>query len=164
MPRVRPVGASLLLLLLAGCRFAAARPPAEVRVELVGGSNPGVYQASAEQSACNQHLIGTGSWGVQLTDWKGPKAGLRSLQLLVPSEQAQDQFYLGLVFGDFFTGIAREIETRPASPRPKGHGRVTIEPSPDGATLRIAGVTQDSVAITATIACNIPRAEKESSR
>jgi hypothetical protein len=101
---------------------------------------------------------------VQLTDWKGPKEGLRSLQLLVPSEKRQDQFYLGVVFGDFFTGFAREIETRNASPRPKGRGRVTIEPTPEGATMRISGVTQDNVAISATIACNIPQAEKEETR
>lgn len=154
------VPASLSLLLLVSCRFGA-RPTAEVRLELVGGSNPGVYQASADQPACSRNLVGPGSWGVQLTDWKGPKEGLRSLQLMVPSEQQQDEFYLGIVFGDFFTGFAREIETRHASPRPKGHGRVTIEPSPDGATMRVTGVTQDSVAITATIACTIPRAEKE---
>lgn len=152
-----------LSLLLAGCRLGA-RPTAEVRLELVGGSNPGLYQASADQPACSRNLVGPGSWGVQLTDWKGPKAGLRSLQLLIPSEKQQDRFYLGVVFGDFFTGIAREIETRYASPRPKGHGRVTIEPTPGGATMRITGVTQDSVAIEATIACKINQAEREGPR
>jgi hypothetical protein len=84
--------------------------------------------------------------------------------LVVPSRAQQDQFYLGLVFGDFFTGIAREIETRPASPRPKGHGRLSIEPSPGGATIRVTGVTQDSVAITATIACTLMQGEQGGSR
>jgi hypothetical protein len=152
------------LLGLTGCRLAAARPPAEVKLELVGGSNPGVYQASADQPACNRDLVGPGSWGIQLTDWKGPKSGLRSLQLVVPSVSQQDQFYLGLVFGDFFTGIAREIETRPASPRPKGRGRVLIESSPGGATVRITGITQDSVAIKATIACVLAQAAQGASR
>ena len=145
----------LALAHLAGCRAATAGPAAAVRLELAGGSNPGVYQATADQPGCTRDLVGPGSWGVQLTDWKGPKAGLRSLQLVVPSPARQDQFYLGLVFGDFFTGIAREVETRPASPRPKGRGRVLIEPYPGGATVRVTGVTQDSVAITATIACTL---------
>jgi hypothetical protein len=152
------------LLWLTGCRLAAARPPAEVQLELVGGSNPGVYQASADQPACNRDLVGPGSWGIQLTDWKGPKSGLRSLQLVVPSAANQDQFYLGLVFGDFFTGIAREIETRPVSPRPKGRGRVLIESVPGRATVRITGITQDSVAITATIACVLSQAAQGASQ
>lgn len=158
----RLVPASLAL--LASCRSAAAGPPATVRLELAGGSNPGVYQATADQPACARDLVGPDSWGVQLTDWTGPKAGLRSLQLVVPSRARQDQFYLGLVFGDFFTGIAREIETRPASPRPKGHGRVLIELSPSGATVRVTGVTQDGVAITATIACTLMQGEQGASR
>jgi hypothetical protein len=160
----RLVPAPLLFALLAGCRAAAAGPAAAVRVELAGGSNPGVYQATADQPACTRDLVGPGSWGVQLTDWKGPKAGLRSLQLVVPAPAQQDQFYLGLVFGDFFTGIAREIETRPASPRPKGNGRVSIEPYPGGATVRVTGVTQDSVAVTATIACTLTQEEQGGSR
>ncbi len=160
MGLARLIVIALSLPLLSGCPFGA-RPAAEVRLELVGGSNPGVYQASAEQPSCSRDLVGPGSWGVQLTDWKGPKEGLRSLQLLVPSEERQDQFYLGVVFGDFFTGFAREIETRQASPRPKGRGRVIIEPTSGGATMRVTGVTQDSVAVTATIACTLPQAGKE---
>ncbi len=162
MPAGQVVRASLPLLLLS-CRLGHA-PAAEVELELVGGSNPGTYRAEAEQAACSRDLIGPGSWGVQLTDWKGPKAGLRSLQLMVPADSLEGQFYLGLVFGDFFTGVAREIETRQDSPRPKGHGRVTIVPSPSGATFRVSGVTQDSVAVQATIACHLPQAAKEGSR
>jgi len=164
MPNRRLLYGLLALALTPGCRTAVAGPAAAVRLELAGGSNPGLYQATADQPACTRDLVGAGSWGVQLTDWKGPKSGLRSLQLVVPSRARQDQFYLGLVFGDFFTGIAREIETRPASPRPKGHGRVSIEPYPGGATVRVAGVTQDSVAITATIACTLTQAEQRGSR
>jgi hypothetical protein len=158
----RVVGAALPLLLVS-CRLGHA-PAAEVQLTLTGGSNPGVYQAEADQPACSRDLLGRGSWGVQLTDWKGPKAGLRSLQLVVPADTLQDQFYLGVVFGDFFTGIAREIETRPDSPRPKGHGHVTVDSSPAGATFRVDGVTQDSVAIQATIACHMAQATKEGSR
>lgn len=164
MPRRRLVSLARLIALLAGCRTAVAGPAAAVRVELAGGSNPGVYQATADEPGCTRDLVGPGSWGVQLTDWKGPKAGLRSLQLVVPLQARQDQFYLGLVFGDFFTGIAREIETRPGSPRPKGHGRVSIEPHPGGATVRLTGVTQDSIAINATIACTLSQAEQEATR
>ncbi len=159
----RPVLRVSLPLLLLGCRLGHA-PAAEVELTMTGGSNPGVYRAEAEQPSCSRDLVGPGSWGVQLTDWKGPKAGLRSLQLVVPADTLEEQFYLGLVFGDFFTGVAREIETRPDSPRPKGHGQVHVDPSPAGATFRVSGVTQDSVAIQATIACHMAQATKEGSR
>lgn len=161
--RIRRVVRATLGLLLAGCRPAHV-PPAEVALTLVGGSNPGRYEARAEQPSCTRDLVGRGSWGVQLTDWKGPKAGLRSLQLVVPADTVKDQFYLGLVFGDFFTGIAREIETRADSPRPKGHGQVKVDVSPAGATFRVRGVTQDSVAIQATIACHMEQAAKDGTR
>lgn len=149
-----------LPLALVSCRLGRA-PSAAVQLTLTGGSNPGVYRAEADRPACSRNLVGPGSWAVQLTDWKGPKEGLRSLQLVVPADSLKQQFYLGLVFGDFFTGVAREIETRPDSPRPKGHGQVEIEPSSAGATFRVSGVTQDSVAIQATIACHVEQAAKE---
>lgn len=146
-------------LLLAGCGMGRA-PAAEVELRLVGGTNPGRYEARAAQATCSRNLVGPGSWGVQLTDWTGPKEGLRSLQLLVPVDTVQDQFYLGIVFGDFFTGVAREIETRADSPRPKGRGRVTIvNHPPTGATFRVSGVTQDSIAIEAIVACHTTQAK-----
>lgn len=144
--------AGCLLLWLGGCR-AEPGPAAAVRIELAGGSNPGVYLARSQTPACSRDLVGPGSWGVQLTDWTGPKAGLRSLQLVIPSRAEPAQFYLGMVFGDFFTGVVREIETRPSAPRVKGHGRVTLLQRRDGATVTVTGITQDSIAITATIAC-----------
>lgn len=156
MPSLRVVRAAVPLL-LAGCRHV---PVAEVELTLVGGSNPGQYQARATQATCSRDLVGAGSWGVQLTDWAGPKEGLRSLQLVVPMDTVQDQFYLGLVFGDFFTGVAREIETRADSPRPKGHGRViVVNHSPADATFRVTGVTQDSIAVEAMIACHVMQAK-----
>ena len=160
---IRRLAYASLSLVLASCRLGSA-PAAEVKLTLTGGSNPGVYQAKADQPSCSRDLVGPGSWGVQLTDWKGPKAGLRSLQLLVPADTLEQQFYLGVVFGDFFTGVAREIETRPGAPRPRGHGQVQVDPSPAGATFRVSGVTQDSVAIEATIACHMAQATKEGSR
>lgn len=146
-------------LLLAGCRLGHA-PVADVTLTLAGGGNPGQFEAHATQATCSRDLVGAGSWGVQLTDWTGPKEGLRSLQLLIPQDTVQDQFYLGMVFGDFFTGVAREIETRADSPRPKGHGRVTIvNHPPTGATFRVTGVTQDSVAVEAIVACHETQAK-----
>jgi len=153
-----------MLLMLLGACAGESGPAAAARVELAGGSNPGAYEVRSRTPACNRDLVGPGSWGVQLTDWTGPKAGLRSLQLVVPARSATDQFYLGMVFGDFFTGVVHEIETRPDSPRPKGHGAVTVQEQGDAATVSVTGVTQDSVAITATIACELPRAEQGGSR
>ncbi|HWA16976.1 MAG TPA: hypothetical protein VG817_11110 [Gemmatimonadales bacterium] len=140
-----------LLPLFAGCR--AEQPAVAVRVELAGGANPGVYTAVAPEAGCNQGLLGPGSWAVQLTDWAGPKSGLRSLQLVVPSQARPRELYLGLVFGDFFTGVVHEIETRPEAPRVKGWGELGIDSTQDGATLIVTGSTGDTVALTATIAC-----------
>ena len=157
-----PVARVLLPLMLLSCRLGRT-PPAAVQLTVTGGSNPGEYRAEADRPACSRNLIGPGSWAVQLTDWKGPKEGLRSLQLVIPVDTLVQQFYLGLVFGDFFTGVAREIETRPDSPRPKGHGQVEIDSAPAGATFRVRGVTQDNVVIQATIACHMEQAAKENS-
>jgi hypothetical protein len=140
-------------LLLGACHRGRPGPAAVVRLEITGGPNPGVYQASSNAPACLREVTGAGSWGVQLTDWRGPKAGLRSLQLVVPSTTQPGRFYLGLVFGDFFTGVVHEIETRPAALRQRGHGQVSILPRRDGATVSVSGMTMDSVAITATITC-----------
>ncbi len=148
MPRTATV---LITLLLGGC---AAEPPAvAVRVELAGGENPGVYSATAADPACVEGVIGPGSWAVQLTNWTGPKAGLRSLQLVVPDQDRPGEMYLGLVFGDFFTGVVHEIETRPTSDRIRGRGELGIDTTDDGVTMIVTGSTADSVALTATIAC-----------
>ncbi len=140
------------LLLLSAC----ARPPApamRVRLDLAGGTNPGSYRAESPIDGCTRDPVGARSWGVQLSDWTGPKAGLRSLQLVVPSEMKRDEFYLGLVFGDFFAGTVHEIETRRSAPMPRGRGGVTVKETTDGTVFTVTGMTQDSVAITATIAC-----------
>lgn len=140
-----------LLALLAGCQ--AKRPAASVRVELAGGANPGVYTAIAQEPGCSAGLLGPGSWALQLTDWTGPKSGLRSLQLVVPSQARPSELYLGLVFGDFFTGVVHEIESRPDAPLLKGHAELGIDSTEDGVTLIVTGSTGDTVALTATIAC-----------
>jgi hypothetical protein len=140
-----------ILLLVAGCE--AERPAVAVQVELAGGVNPGVYTAVAPAAGCIRGLLGPGSWAVQLTDWTGPRAGLRSLQLVVPSQARPTELYLGLVFGDFFTGIVHEIETRPDAPLLRGRGELGIDSTEDGATLIVTGSTGDTVALTATIAC-----------
>lgn len=146
-------GAALLgLLLLSACARTPA-PAMRARVDLAGGSNPGSYEAKSLQDGCAEDPVGRDSWGVQLSDWSGPKAGLRSLQLVVPSAATGDQFYLGLVFGDFFAGTVHEIETRPSAPMARGHGGVTVKRTTDGAVITVTGMTQDSVAISATIAC-----------
>ena len=149
---MRGRGAVLALLLGAACR-SEAPPATSVHLEVAGGSVTGSYDASDRTAGCSRGLTGPASWGVQLTDWTGPKQGLRSLQLLIPSAAHPDQFYLGLVFGDLFQGTVLEIETRPASPWRKGRGRVRVEPRGPGATLSVAGYSQDSVAISVTIAC-----------
>ena len=109
--------------------------------------------AVAPAAGCIRGLLGPGSWAVQLTDWTGPRAGLRSLQLVVPSQARPTELYLGLVFGDFFTGIVHEIETRPDAPLLRGRGELGIDSTEDGATLIVTGSTGDTVALTATIAC-----------
>jgi hypothetical protein len=113
----------------------------------------GAYQVEAQSPSCSHDLLGPGSWGVQLTDWAAPKEGLRSLQLIVPSESRPGEFYLGLVFGDLFAGTVYEIETRPAAPRRQGRGFVAVVPARDQATVRVNGFTRDSVAVTAIITC-----------
>lgn len=141
----------LALALVAGCR--AAEPAVAVRVELTGGTNPGVYTAEAVSPGCERGLLGPGSWAVQLTDWTGPKEGLRSLQLVIPSQARPKELYLGLVFGDFFTGVVHEIESRPMAPLAKGWGELAVDSTEDGPTLLVTGLAGDSVALTATIAC-----------
>lgn len=153
MPSRRGAGWLVFLLGLAACQ---AEPPAaatSVRVTLKGGPNPGTYTAAAGESACRRDLVGAGSWSVQLTDWAGPKQGLRSLQLMLPSRDHPDEFYLGLVFGDFFTGMVQEIETRPAAMTLRGVGRATVIRDRHADIVAIRGQTRDSVAITATITC-----------
>lgn len=146
-----------MLALLGACHSQDPRPGAVVRLELTGGPNPGVYEASSTTPACLPDVTGRGSLGVQLTDWQGPKAGLRSLQLVVPATGRASEFYLGLVFGDFFTGVVHEIESRPAAPVLRGRGQVSILPTRGGETVSITGMTMDSVAIRATIACAFAR-------
>lgn len=145
--------ATWAFMLLGACRAQEPRPGAVVRLQVAGGPNPGAYEASSLDPACLRDVTGRGSLGVQLTDWQGPKAGLRSLQLVVPATSRTSEFYLGLVFGDFFTGVVHEIESRPAAPVRRGHGQVSILPRRDGETVTLTGMTRDSVAIRATIDC-----------
>ena len=145
----------LLGLVLSGCQSAPA-PGTAVRVEIAGGANPGVYQTSSREISCAGRAAGTEGLGVQFTDWTGPKEGLRSLSLVLPSAQAPDDFYLGMVFGDFFAGRVIEIDTRAAAPAPRGKGRVTVVPARGGTAVTVTGETEHAVALTATILCLTP--------
>jgi len=141
---------------LASISCAAEPPATAVHVELSGGPNPGVYQASSATPACTRDVMGKGSWAVQLNDWSGPENGLRSLQLVVPATAPHpgSEFYLGLVFGDVFSGAVHEIETRAEAPRVKGEGRVQVKEREGDGTVVITGVTGDDVAVSATIQCH----------
>lgn len=149
MPRIRP--ALALALLLAGC--GEAPPATAVRVELSGGPGAGTYQSTATTPACLMEA--TGPVGVQFTDWTGPKEGLRSLSLVVPERTRPGAFYLGMVFGDFFTGRVVEIDTR-APTTARGEGRVTLAPRTEGTTVTVTGATEHAVALRATITCLTP--------
>lgn len=140
-----------LTLTLVACR-GSATPPA-VEVELAGGAHPGVYQSRGTLASCVGEATGDGGLGVQFTDWTGPKDGLRSLSLVLPSATRPDDFYLGLVFGDFFAGSVLEIDTRAASPAPRGHGVVSLVPVARRTIVTVTGATADAVALTATIIC-----------
>lgn len=136
-----------------------APPLATVQVDLLGGPNPGSYDARSQTPACTPDLLGEGSLGIQLSDWTGPKQGLRSLQLVIPADRApvDSAFYLGMVFGDFFTGTAHEIETRADAPRRKGKGRFEVKQRRDDWTVTITGLTNEGVGIAVTIACHVPQ-------
>ena len=143
----------LYLLMLAACGPEAPDAAVEVKLELTGGANPGTYLARSAQAGCTQDVTGPGSWSVQLTDWSGAKDGLRSLQLMLPSRAAPEQFYLGLVFGDFFTGTVHEIETRDRAVERHGAGRAMVIKDRTSDIAVEKGWTKDSVAIVATITC-----------
>jgi hypothetical protein len=150
-----PIGrrAAAGVLTLCAC---AGRPPASgtmVHLEIAGGPKPGRYDSRPTTAECLRDLVGPGSWAVQLTDWTGPKSGLRSLQLVVPVPDRPHDFYLGLVFGDLFAGTVHEIETRPNAPRLRGNGAVSLQDHDSTGTMTVVGMTRDSVAISATIAC-----------
>lgn len=143
-------------LALMACTAEPPAPATSVHVELRGGPNPGVYEASTPAPACTRDVMGKGSWGVQLNDWSGPESGLRSLQLVVPASAATANtgFYLGMVFGDVFAGAVHEIETRAEAPRSKGNGQVQIQEMEGGGALVVTGVTGDSVMVSMTIQCH----------
>lgn len=153
MYRSRPI--LLLGLVLGGCQSAPA-PGTAVRVEIAGGANPGVYETSGREISCAGPAAGAEGLGVQFTDWTGPKEGLRSLSLVLPSSQRPEDFYLGMVFGDFFAGRVIEIDTRAAAPAPRGKGRVTVAPAEGGTAVTVTGETENAVALTATILCLTP--------
>jgi len=155
MKRITWIAARRGWVALASITCAAEPPATAVRVELSGGPNPGVYQASSATSACTRDLMGKGSWAVQLNDWTGSERGLRSLQLVVPAAAANrgSEFYLGLVFGDVFSGPVHEIETRVGAPRVKGEGWVEVREREGVGTVVITGVTGENVTVSATIQC-----------
>lgn len=140
-------------MLLGACGAERPAPATVVQVSIGGGPNPGRYESVSREDLCRRDLLGPGSWGVQLTDWTGPRRGLRSLQLALPSADHPQEFYLGLVFGDFFVGTTHEIESRPTAPEPRGRGQATALEDRDARIIAVTGQTWDSVAITATITC-----------
>ncbi len=145
--------AAVAVLALSACTRQPPAPATVVHLEIAGGSNPGSYDSRPTTTECLRGLVGPGSWAVQMTDWTGPKSGLRSLQLVVPAPGRPREFYLGLVFGDLFVGTVHEIETRPSAPSLKGSGAVSLQDHDSAGTVTVVGMTRDSVAITATIAC-----------
>ena len=78
------VGLVTLALGANGCSREAPAPATTVRVVLEDGAGSGSYDAVSQDSACLPGLVGPGSWSVQFSDWKGPRKGLRSLQLVIP--------------------------------------------------------------------------------
>ncbi len=149
--------AQWLTCLLLACQAAPA-PATRVRVDL-GGSERGQFESTAVKSACVAAPAGPGSLGVQFTDWTGPKDGLRSLSLVVPALKRPTDFYLGMVFGDFFAGHVLEIETRAGAPDARGHGEVRVASDGGTTTVTVTGTTELAVALTATITCVNPEAE-----
>ena len=141
-----------LCLVLGGCREAAA-PATRVAVRLERGPAAGSYESSASRPACVLAPAGPGGVTVQYTDWTGPKHGLRSLSLVVPSPARPTDFYLGMVFGDFFAGQVLEIDTRATTPVPRGHGQVAVQSSSRMTTVTVTGETDSAVPLTATITC-----------
>jgi hypothetical protein len=75
---------------------------------------------------------------------------------VVPAPERPDDFYIGMVFGDFFAGTVHEIETRAAAPVARGHGRVIVRPLRQGTVVMVTGATERDVAISATITCQTP--------
>lgn len=155
---MRPGRAAAWLLLAAAACQAAPAPATRVRVTLAG-SEHGQFEGTAATSACVRAPAGPGSLGVQFTDWTGPKDGLRSLSLVVPAVSRPGDFYLGMVFGDFFAGHVLEIETRAGAPAARGHGAVRVAPGGGTTTVTVTGTTDEAVTLTATITCVNPAAE-----
>lgn len=154
-------GAPLFLVLTLACGTVPRPEVATVDLLLDGGPRSGHYHGTSHLDSCFRGLVGTGSWGVQFTDWTGPRGGLRSLHLIVPAlpHGRSRQFYLGLVLGDFFTGTVHEIETRAGVPERRGDGEVEVEgPNAEGtAAIRVTGLTADSVPVRSTITCRSVR-------
>ena len=125
-------------------------------VRLDRGPAAGSYEGTASRPACVLAPTGPGSVAVQFTDWTGPKHGLRSLSLVVPSPARPTDFYLGMVFGDFFAGQVLEIDTRATTPVPRGHGQVAVQSSSRTTTVTVTGETDSAVTLTATITCLTP--------
>jgi hypothetical protein len=145
---------------LAGCAAPESRPASGVTVEISGGPNPGSYTGTAPAATCVREPIGPGSLGVQYSDWGGPSNGLRSLQLMLPAESRPREFYLGLAFGDPFSGAVHEIETRAEAPARRGDGAVSVTVSDRETTVTVTGKTADAVAITTRIECRKPAGRK----
>lgn len=154
-------GTAVFLMLTFACG-TAPRPEA-VTVDLFLGGDPrsGHHLGTSHLDSCFRGLVGPGSWGVQFTDWTGPRGGLRSLQLIVPAlpDGRSRQFYLGVVLGDFFTGTVHEIETRAGVPERRGEGEVeVVGPNAEGtAAIRVRGLTADSVPVRSSITCRSVR-------
>jgi hypothetical protein len=147
------VGLVTLALGANGCSHEAPAPATTVRVVLEDGAGSDSYDAVSRDSACLPGLVGLGSWTVQFSDWKGPRKGLRSLQLVIPQSADTGKFYLGLVFGTLSDGVIYEIDTRPGSASHTGSGSVQIGEEAGGSTLTVIGQTDKGTKVTAVVRC-----------
>ena len=147
------VGLVTLALGANGCNREAPAPATTVRVALEDGAGSSSYDAVSLDPACLPGLVGPGSWSVQFSDWKGPREGLRSLQLVVPQSADTGKFYLGLVFGTLSDGVVYEIDTRQESASRAGSGSVQIAEEAGGSTLTVVGQTDKGTKVTAVVRC-----------
>lgn len=148
----------ILITFAVACAPRRPLPPTAVDVVMQDGPTAGSYSVVSFDVACTRGIVGEGSWGVQFSDWKGRRQGLRSLQLVVPAAVdtgSSSEFYLGLVFGTFSDGATYEIDTRPGAARAGGSGSVRIGPADSGTALTIVGRTDDGNGVAAVVHCRI---------
>ena len=124
---------------------------------VVGGARAGTYDKSATSGGCSYGLAGPDSFGNQYTD-NDEKAGLSSLQLVVPSTKeaatATSRFNASFGFGDIQSDSATnyEVEGRGDAPA-KGNGTVSIDDQGQTAHITLHAQPVAGVNIDAVIDC-----------